>query len=164
MAAHSILVGGSIAARRLNCPASFQESLKQPQSARGVSSVYADRGTALHTIMSELLTIARDEKMSGGLCSLTAHPRQFDDVTITAEDIAEAIVPPLDALDQLMLEHGGGFKIVAIEAHVRFPGLPAAFGTVDLILQSATHVLVVDYKFGQGVPVAAIYIDNENGD
>jgi hypothetical protein len=164
MAAHSILVGGSIAARRLNCPASFQESLKQPQSARGVSSVYADRGTALHTIMSELLTIARDEKMSGGLCSLTAHPRQFDDVTITAEDIAEAIVPTLDALDQLMLEHGGGFKIVAIEAHVRFPGLPAAFGTVDLILQSATHVLVVDYKFGQGVPVAAIYIDNENGD
>jgi len=163
MAAHSILVGGSIAARRLNCPASFQESLKQPQGAR-VSSVYADRGTALHTIMSELLTIARDEKMVGGLCSLTAHPRQFDEVTITAEDIAEAIVPTLDALDQLMLEHGGGFKVVAIEAHVRFPGLPAAFGTVDLILQSKTHLLVIDFKFGQGVPVQALYLDPVNGD
>jgi hypothetical protein len=164
MSAHSLLVGGSIAARRLNCPASFQEQLKQPIGVR-VSSSYADRGTMLHEVMSTLLTNAKKQKLSGGLISMRAVPYTADDGTVlTKEDIAEAIDPVLNALDQLMMEHGGGFSIVAIEATVRFPGLPAAFGTVDLILQSKTHVLIIDFKFGQGVPVQALYVDPDNGD
>jgi Protein of unknown function (DUF2800) len=164
MSAHSILVGGSIAARRLNCPASFQEQLKQPQGVR-VSSSYADRGTMLHEVMSTLLTNAKKQKISGGFISLRAVPyTQPNGQTLTKEDIAEAIDPTLNALDQLMMEHGGGFTIAAIEATVRFPGLPAAYGTVDLILQSKTHVLIVDFKFGQGVPVKALYVDPDNGD
>jgi hypothetical protein len=164
MAAHSILVGGSIAARRLNCPASFQESLKQPVGGAKVSSVYADRGTCLHEVMADLAQVAMRTKGRSFADTFTVKPGNRGGFELTQVDIDDAIVPTLQALDDLMAQHGGGFRVVAVEAFVRFPGLPAAFGTVDLILQSKSHVIVADYKFGQGVPVQALYIDDVQGD
>ena len=40
---------------------------------------------------------------------------------------------------------------------MRFAGVPGAFGNVDLTLVSDTHILHVDWKFGAGVGVQAIY-------
>ena len=43
---------------------------------------------------------------------------------------------------------------------MRFPGVPAAAGTVDLVMRNDTHVLHVDWKFGAGVGVRAVYEDD----
>ncbi len=49
MATHSTLLGGSIASRRLHCPASFREQLRAPP---GTTSVYAEEGTHRHNAMA----------------------------------------------------------------------------------------------------------------
>jgi hypothetical protein len=67
------------------------------------------------------------------------------------------IMPALDQLAELERQYGGGFVVVGVEERVRFPGVPGAFGTCDLILQSNSHVLHVDWKFGQGIGVKAVY-------
>jgi hypothetical protein len=59
----------------------------------------------------------------------------------------------------LEAEYLDGFEVLAVEKSVKFPGIPGAFGTCDLILSNQTHVLHVDWKFGQGIPVKAIYPD-----
>ena len=60
-----------------------------------------------------------------------------------------------------MDEYGGGFRTVANELRVRFPGVPGAFGTADLLIANKKFVILVDWKFGQGVPVKAVYNDEQ---
>src|SRR4029077_11714878 len=72
----------------------------------------------------------------------------FHDRGLTQEHLDTLIYPALDALTELEIEYGGNFKVVGIEVTCEFPNIPSGFGTVDLVLQSPTHVLVVDYKFG----------------
>lgn len=144
--AHSLLVGGSIASRRIACPASFQESLKSPH---GGSSIYAEEGTALHEVMTHLL---RNPKLDPP----SVIGKTFNKVVITADLFDDRIVAALAALAELEEIYGGGFKIVALERRVDFPGIPGAFGTADVILQSKTHTLVVDWKFGAGVQVEVV--------
>ena len=54
-AAHSSLVGGSSADRRINCPGSYQLEQKLPATTKNESSSYADEGTALHAAMQHIL-------------------------------------------------------------------------------------------------------------
>ena len=54
MTKHSSVVGGSTAARLLNCPGSFQRSQALPPSA-DVPSEYAEEGTAMHAVMDALM-------------------------------------------------------------------------------------------------------------
>jgi hypothetical protein len=51
--------------------------------------------------------------------------------------------------------------VLAVEQRVKFPGVPGAFGTCDLILGNNTHILHVDWKFGAGVGVEALYANEE---
>jgi hypothetical protein len=74
------------------------------------------------------------------------------------------VLPALDALAELEDSYGGGFRVAQVEMRVRFPGIPGAFGTADLLLVSDTHAIICDWKFGQGVPVSALYVDDDNGD
>ena len=78
------------------------------------------------------------------------------DARITSMD---SICPAIDTLYDLMDEYGGGFHVVANELKVKFPGVPGAFGTADLLLANKKFVLMVDWKFGAGVPVKAVYKD-----
>ena len=140
MTTHSMLVGGSIASRRIHCPASFAEALKAPP---GVTSIYAEHGTAMHEAMAHWLRNPDDE-----LIGLT-----FNDHVITAEDVDTLLTPAWDALVELQEQYGGGFQVTHLEKQVQFPGIPGAFGTVDVILQSSTHFILADFKFGAGVQV-----------
>jgi len=152
---HSVFVGGSIAARRLNCPASFQESLKQPPSSE--SSEYADRGTALHEGMSYL---AQRRVEGHKVAPADMVGMEFAGRIISVEDVRTAIQPAWEAVWDIVAQHNEGslrgWKILGVESGVRFPGL-AAYGTADLILASGRRILLVDFKFGQGVPVKALY-------
>lgn len=176
MTAHSALVGGSIADRFLNCPAAHNACNALPPSA-DVPSEYADEGTAMHAEMTTLM-LARQNNETATLehqCARWAEEdigRHIHDRELTREHVDTMILPALDALTELeahwsalsispFVSKGGGgpFRVVGIEQRVTFPGLPAAFGTCDLVLQNKDTVLLVDWKFGQGVGVKAVYSD-----
>jgi hypothetical protein len=162
MAKHSSIVGGSTAARLLNCPGSYQATLKLPPSA-DISSEYAEEGTFAHEVMTHLMEMRRAAAAHGisPLNSITEARRlpgkTFYDRQITEGHLDTMILPALDALAKLEAEYGGGFRVVAVEQHVTFPGIPGAHGTCDLILANEKVVLHVDWKFGQGVGVKAVY-------
>jgi hypothetical protein len=73
------------------------------------------------------------------------------------------VYPALEHLQTLEQEYdcGGAFRVVGVERRVTFPGVPGAFGTVDLILRNDTHTILVDWKFGQGIGVRTVYSDGE---
>jgi hypothetical protein len=162
MKQHSSLIGGSSAARLLQCPGSWRANLALPPSA-DVPSPYAEEGSFAHAIMERLMRVRASNR---GLVDLYATARsyigeQIYDRVVTPAHIDELIDPALGMLEVLEEAYGGGFEVVGVEERVAFPGVLSAFGTVDLILRSASHIIVADYKFGQGVPVRAVY--NELG-
>jgi Protein of unknown function (DUF2800) len=165
--AHSSIVGGSNAGRLINCPASFQATRALPPSA-DISSEYAEEGTAMHEVMTHLMTERRKFFNDGRARDWTGAARarlgkRFHDRDLTQEHIDTMIVPALGALADLEKLYGGGFKVVGVEQRVTFPGIAGAHGTCDLLLGNGTTVLHVDWKFGQGVGVKAVYRD-ERGD
>jgi hypothetical protein len=109
--------------------------------------------------MASLMTL---RQRGGALVLPPMLGTMFYDRALTQAHVDEMIQPALDALAALEQAHGGGFQVLAVEHGVKFPRVPGAFGTVDLILGSPTHVLHVDWKFGQGVGVRAVYGDSED--
>jgi hypothetical protein len=156
---HSAIVGGSTAGRLLNCPASLARIRALPPTA-DLPSEYADEGTAMHAVMDELMRLRRD---GGGAEPGDYFGVHFHDRALTDEHLDTMIYPALEHLQTLEQEYdtGGAFKVVGVEQRVTFPGVPGAFGTVDLILQNDRFVLLVDWKFGQGIGVKCVYSDGE---
>ena len=141
--------GGSIAARILGCPASVNLVAKVPAELKR-ASVYANRGTALHAVMTALL------HEDGG------NPESFigqtiEGYTITGDDIENSVAPAYDHAAELIDAPGAEYYL---EKRLNFPMLDA-FGTADLLVRIDCTVYVVDFKFGQGVRVQALYPDGE---
>ena len=164
MSKHSAIVGGSTAGRLIECPGSFKAAQMLPPSA-DASSVYAEEGTAMHKVMDMLMRNRMEDhnvdapdlyRMAEQNLGLQAHDR-----ALTQEHLDTMVYPALDALEELEEIYGGGFQVAGVEVSVQFPNIPGAFGTCDLILVSSTHVIVCDWKFGQGVPVKALYSDED---
>ena len=93
---------------------------------------------------------------------------KFIDRELTQDHIDEMIAPALEQLRKLEMTYspgadvlGSDFRVLAVEQKVKFPGVPGAFGTCDLILGNNTHILHVDWKFGAGVGVEALYANEE---
>src|SRR6516165_7628210 len=141
--------GGSVAARVLRCPASVGLVEKVPAYLRKVSA-YAERGTALHTAMTLLIDNARslDEGLVGEIIS---------EYTITRDDVENALRPAYTYVDALLDAPGAEFYL---EQRVIFPTIDA-FGTVDLLIRIGATLHVVDFKFGVGVRVLALYPDGD---
>jgi CRISPR/Cas system-associated exonuclease Cas4 (RecB family) len=154
---HSQLVGGSSADRLLNCPGSYQLITALPPQPDSTST-FAEEGTFGHAVMDLIarkrmkVPTIRMADEAADLLGVTVYDRE-----VTQKHLDELIYPAIEAMEALEGIYGGGFKVVAVEAKVRFPGVPA-FGTADLILQSKSHILLADYKFGVGV-VTAVYAD-----
>ncbi len=141
--AHSSVVGGSSAARILNCPGSFKLSLTLPRPG---SSSFAEEGTALHEAMDVILTdtVEKDTDVIG---------MTFNGYEITQGLYEEAVEPALEFLDDLYEEVD--VEELKIEVKVKFVGIEGAFGTVDVLMQCKDRTIVLDWKFGAGVPVSA---------
>jgi len=148
MSSHSAILGGSNASRLLNCPASYAEQMKSPIS--DVESVYAAEGTALHEAVAELYTQRRSVK-----------GKTYGNFVID-DSLDAVLLKAIGTLEGLKESYGGGFRTIAVEKTLALPGVNGAFGSVDLILASKTHVLVVDWKFGSGVPVHALYTNDDH--
>ena len=152
---HSDIVGGSTAERLLSCPGSWQATAALPRSLTSRTSEYAEEGTAMHAVMRELMIQRRAQAVAPeALLGIKFHDR-----ALTQAHIDTMIGPALECLAEMEQAYGGNFTVVGVEQSVRFPGIPGAFGTCDLILQSPTVVLHVDWKFGAGVGVSATYRD-----
>lgn len=161
-AKHSVIVGGSTAARLIFCPASYQEALRLPDSmVNGEESEYAAEGTAMHAVMETLFS--PEAKSFDPRDFIGEH---FYDRKLTVEHVETMIKPALDAIDELCAAYpeGGEYFVLGTEAEVTFPGIPGAFGSLDLRLANDLHVIMLDYKFGAGVGVKAVYSDPQLGD
>ena len=157
---HSDIVGGSTAERLLSCPGSWQATAALPRSLTSRTSEYAEEGTAMHAVMTELMIQRRAQAVAPeALLGIKFHDR-----VLTQAHIDTMIGPALECLAEMEEAYGGNFRVVGVEKSVRFPGIPGAFGTCDLILQSPVVVLHVDWKFGAGVGVSALYRDPDGGE
>ena len=161
MSKHSAIVGGSTAGRLLACPASLSRTRALPPSADAPSE-YADEGTAMHAVMDHLM------RWRVGGVDIMLNPRDwigqtFHDRPLTDEHLDTMVYPALEHLQTLEQEFdtGGAFEVAGVEQRVTFPGIPGAFGTVDLILQNDRFTLLVDWKFGQGIGVKTVYSDGD---
>jgi hypothetical protein len=160
MSKHSAIVGGSTSGRLLNCPASLAAIRALPPSA-DLPSEYAEEGTAMHAVMDHLM-----RWRMGGVEALAPADwigQVFHDRPLTQEHLDTMVYPALEQLAQLEEDHAEAdpFEVVGVEQRVTFPGVPGAFGTVDLILRNSAFIVLADWKFGQGVGVRAEYPDGE---
>jgi hypothetical protein len=142
--------GGSVAARVLHCPASVRLVEKVPAHLRK-TSIYAERGTALHAAMALLL-----DDNAPSVDSLRG--KTINNYTITDDDTELALRPMLAYVVALLDTPGANFFL---ERRVIFPAIANTFGTCDLIIRIGTTMYVVDFKFGVGVPVRALYPDGD---
>lgn len=140
---HSGIVGGSTAARRINCPRSYAlEKLVPPDPG----NAYAREGTALHEMIARVLNT--------GWCPLPfTFTHERDGVLEVSEDLwAELGQPALDAFDKFVKEiekdTGGEFEFV-VETRCAMPGIAGAFGTSDIIWSCGSMSGVWDWKFGR---------------
>jgi hypothetical protein len=136
--------GGSVATRVLRCPASVRLIANVPAHLRK-SSIYAERGVALHSVMSLLIE---------GECSLdNLVGKTFESYTLTDDDVENALRPAYAYVDTLLTPDAEYF----LEQRIAFPSVAGAFGTADLIVRIGNTVTVLDLKFGSGVRVLALY-------
>ena len=141
---HSKIVGGSTAHRVIKCPASVNLSAVMPEKP---SSSYADEGTLLHTVISQVL----DE----GASPVDLLGMKYKDITFTQELLDDKIAPALALFDNLEAEVGDAIEFVVekeVNLGAKFEGV---FGSSDLIGRYGNTALVLDWKFGSGVMVKA---------
>jgi len=146
---HSTVVGGSSAARVINCPGS-RELLAQVPEVANRDSFYSMEGTALHTLMEMLIT---------GKVGMDNVPEVIETrggpINITPELIVGAVLPAMEYWGQFLHRVDEWL----IEAEVDFPGIKGAFGTADVIGRDNRENIsyVSDWKFGSGKGVLASY-------
>lgn len=147
--AHSSIVGGSSATKRIECPASYKLEQSLPESIKKESSSYADEGTALHEAIAHILD--HDIKELDDIIG-----EVFAGYVVTPELVDEGLVPALEVFDMIDAESAkaGGLEFV-LEKRCQMPGIPGAFGTSDVIARDDSRSVIVDWKFGAGVPVFA---------
>lgn len=115
------------------------------------TSPYAEEGTDMHTCMEYILEndIEVEEVVD----------RKFGGTLITKELFDEGIEPALEAFDaycDLVFDEDGEDMEFLVENKVEVPGIPDGFGTADIIGKTSKRMVVLDWKFGAGVPVSAI--------
>lgn len=139
---HSSLVGGSTASRVINCPGSVALVAQMPPKP---SSKYADEGTLLHDVISDLL------QSDAGVSEYIG--RSYNGVELTQDLIDSKITPALGALNEIDPDMVMDIEVECNVSYGEF--IPGAFGSVDLIGRLGNRTIVLDWKFGDGVPVPA---------
>lgn len=138
MSNHSTILGGSTAARVLNCPASVRLSKDIPQPP---PSIYALEGTALHAVMEKYL----DEGQS--MVDPDIITCTVEGVEITTELYADKLVPAWGAVQEAFKRLD--MEWYAVEARVQYTPVEGSFGTCDVVGQGRDNlVFLLDHKFG----------------
>ncbi len=139
---HSNIVGGSTAKRVINCPGSVKLCQQVPPKP---SSSYADTGTLLHTVIADLLGTDKPLRDLIGM--------EYNGIVFDQEMAGMKILPAIEALNEIDKDETMEF---AVEQTVGFGDLlPGVFGSCDLIGRIGDRAVILDWKFGDGVPVEA---------
>lgn len=139
---HSNIVGGSTAKRVINCPGSVALCQKVPPKP---SSKYADEGTLLHNVMAEILGTDKELKHCLDM--------EYNGIKLNEELIEYKVKPAMRALEEI---DAAALLEFSVEATVGFGDfLPGVFGSCDVIGRIDDRVIVLDWKFGDGVAVEA---------
>lgn len=149
---HSSLVGGSTAARRMNCPGSYKREQIAPKSK---GSPYAREGTALHEMIAQVLdkdlipedmlpfTHNQPAKGVEEAWSLTIDEDLWDRLGRPALEMFDRFLEALEA-------EQGTAAVYMVEESADFPGVPGAKGTSDVPFRCGEVGGIWDWKFGRG--------------
>lgn len=151
-AAHALLSPSS-AERWLQCPASVLATKDLPA---GEESPYAHEGTVAHQL-AELKASLHFGKINQGQFlarrnswrRINADLLNQDEIEVEMERHTDAYV---DLLDQRV--HRRHDSEIMLEQQLE-SGVPGCWGTSDAVIVSPVHVEIIDFKYGQGVVVAA---------
>jgi len=139
---HSNIVGGSTAKRVMQCPGSVALVQKMPPQQ---SSNYADEGTLLHEVIAEIMQDGLEPKSFIG--------REYNGIVLTDELYDTKLLPALLMFEEV--DPDGQMELM-VETRVSFGTyLPDVFGSCDILGRIGDRAFVVDWKFGDGVPVIA---------
>ena len=116
----------------------------------GKTSFWAERGTACHTAIARLI---ENECTLGDLVGTT-----IGGYTLTRDDVENALRPAFAYAVALLDTPGAEYYL---EQRVSFPTIAGAFGTADLIVRIGNTIHIIDFKFGAGVRVLALYPDGD---
>lgn len=146
---HSKVIGGSTAARILNCPGSAA-IIDQLPKAVNTTSEWAEEGTDLHGYISDLIDAGQQPKIGD----------QAGGTTITDALLRDVVEPCLDFWRELRPQ----IDEFAVEVEAPFPGVKDAFGTSDLAARSErlNTTWLTDWKMGAGQSVTATYPDEDD--
>lgn len=135
---HSNIVGGSTAGRVLACPGSIPLCAKMPPRPE---TTYMDKGTMLHSAIAFMLSGVDPDTLIG---------TTYKGEVITRDLIDDKLLPAVQLFKQV------GLHQYLVEAKVDFDmTIPGAFGTADVFGRVDKRVVVLDWKFGDGVMVDA---------
>jgi hypothetical protein len=143
--AHSLL-GPSSAVRRLQCPASYKAELTHLSLFGPEDSSYAREGTIAHKAL-ELWVLSGEADCNAYL------KENFGSLW---EQHKYNLLPTVEWIDEWMSK---GYAL-KIESRYDLTHLhPTCFGTADVTLIHAgrKHLIILDFKYGQGVGVDAEY-------
>lgn len=140
--AHSDLIGGSSAEKVMNCTGSVALSRQMPPKPQ---SKYMSEGTMLHSVMEKCLN---DEVEPWELIGY-----EENGITLTKELVEELADPALNSFRTIKPLYGD--FVFETEARVAYRDIDG-FGTCDIIGFNERYTIILDWKFGRGVPVSAV--------
>lgn len=146
---HSLL-SASTAHRWLQCT----PSARLEQMEQGQCTVYAEEGTEAHAL-AELLLSFRFNKITQ-----ETFDRKYKDFIETSKyynkEFEEYVMIYVNYVTNLVDEIGRDKCKIYLECKVNFSNIvPQGFGTADTLIVTDTSIIVIDLKFGVGVPVIA---------
>lgn len=140
------LLSASSAHRWLACPPSAVAAEAYPAQ----DTEFTREGTLAHEVAE---FVARKVDTYGGFTrgEIEAFSETNPDITVEMCECAEGYANYIQELIQ------SDDAVVLLEQRVDFsPWVPDGFGTADCIIIQGNVMDVIDYKFGQGVPVSAV--------
>lgn len=148
--AHAIL-SASGAHRWLNCPPSAQLEAKVPDTG----SVYAAEGTLAHSLASLWLESALELREPADIACILEDLKKDELYSSEMPDYVEQYGSyVLEALAEAKSRTVD--PLVFVEQRVDFSRwVPGGFGTGDCIIIADGVLEIIDFKYGQGVPVSA---------
>jgi hypothetical protein len=142
---HSSIVGGSTAGRIMACPGSWALS----KDVVDTSSDYALEGTLLHEAIEAILQGTRTIDDIVGFVSDKA-----PGLIVDYDHVTDALMPALDQFNAFCEQYAVD-EYDTEQLADWAPRIPGAFGWIDVVGSAHQHNVIIDWKFGRGVPVEA---------
>ena len=149
MGTHAVL-SASAAHRWLTCPPSARLEETLPDRP----SVHAAAGSLAHSIAE--LKVRKHFIEPMGKTTYNNRLKKLKDNPLFQPEMLEHTDVYLDSVKELCMKYYKNLPHVAVERKLSYAHIaPEGFGTCDCVIVGGDTLCVVDFKYGQGVPVTA---------